>query len=139
MIRNILSLGFVLEVKIGDPSSNSHENNNYPTIVSVIIYHVLSLAECVKCSPMIRETELQSQVDSYQRLKKCYFVPPCLTLSIIRYGSRVKWSNPVNGVAPFPTPRWSSYWKGNLRVAFDWGRQLYLLSNSTPLKIADRK
>ena len=26
-------------------------------------------------------------------------MPPCLTLSIIRYGSRVKWSNPGKGVA----------------------------------------
>ena len=25
---------------------------------------------------------------------------PCLTLSIIRYGSRVKWGNPGNGVTP---------------------------------------
>ena len=25
---------------------------------------------------------------------KWYLIPPCLTLSIIRYGSRVKWSNP---------------------------------------------
>ena len=33
-------------------------------------------------------------VQSYQRLKKWYLMPPCLTLSIIRYGSRVKWSNP---------------------------------------------
>ena len=30
----------------------------------------------------------------YQRLKKWYLMPPCLTLSIIRYGSRVKQSNP---------------------------------------------
>ena len=30
-------------------------------------------------------------------------MPPCLTLSIIRYGSRVKWSNPGKGVAPSPT------------------------------------
>ena len=29
-------------------------------------------------------------------------MPPCLTLSIIRYGSKVKWSNPEKGVAPFP-------------------------------------
>ena len=28
--------------------------------------------------------------ESYQRLKKCYLMPPCLTLSIIRYRSRVK-------------------------------------------------
>ena len=26
-----------------------------------------------------------------------------------------------------PTPRYSSYWKGSLRVALDYGRQLYLL------------
>ena len=43
-------------------------------------------------------------------------IPPCLTLSIIRYGSRVKWSNPGNGVAPSPTPWCSSYRKGSLRV-----------------------
>ena len=36
-----------------------------------------------------------------------------LTLSIIRWGSRVKWSNPGNGVAPSPTPLCSSYWKGS--------------------------
>ena len=56
---------------------------------------------------MARETWVQSQVESYQRLKKWYLMPPCLTLSIIRYGSRVKWSNPGKGVAPFPTP-WCS-------------------------------
>ena len=48
----------------------------------------------VECSPMARETWVQSQVASYQRLKKWYLMPPCLTLSIVRYGSRVKWSNP---------------------------------------------
>ena len=30
---------------------------------------------------------------------KLYLMPPCLALSIIRYVSRVKWSNPGNGVA----------------------------------------
>ena len=53
---------------------------------------------------MARETWVQSQVESYQRLKKWYLMPPCLTLSIIRYGSRVKWGNPGKGVAPSPTP-----------------------------------
>ena len=52
---------------------------------------------------MARETWVQSQVESYQRLKKWYLMPPCLTLSIIRYRSRVKWSNPGKGVAPSPT------------------------------------
>ena len=69
----------------------------------------------------------QSQVESYQRLKKWYLMIPCLALSIIRYGSRVKWSNPGKGVAPSPTPWCSSYWKGSLRVTLDYGRQLYLL------------
>ena len=39
-------------------------------------------------------------------------IPPCLTLSNIRYTSRVKWSNCGKGVAPSPTPWCSSYWKG---------------------------
>ena len=54
----------------------------------------------VECLTMDRETGVQSQVESYQRLKKWYLIPLCLTLSIIRYVSRVKWSNPRKGVAP---------------------------------------
>ena len=67
---------------------------------------------------LARETDVQSPVESYQRLRKWYLIPPCLTLSIIRYGSRVKWSNPGKGVAP-PTPRCSSYRKRSLRVTLD--------------------
>ena len=62
----------------------------------------------VECSLMVRETEVHSQVKSYQRLKKWYLISPCLTLNK-RYVSSVKWSNPREGVAPFPTPRCSSY------------------------------
>ena len=79
---------------------------------------------------MIQETGVQSQVESYQRLKKWYLMLPCLTLSILRYRSRVKLSNPGKGVAPSPTPRCISYRKGNLRVTLDYGRQLYLLTTS---------
>ena len=61
---------------------------------------------------MIREIGVQTQVKSYQRLKKGFLMPPCLALSTIRWGSRVKWSNPGNRVAPSPTPRCSCYWKG---------------------------
>ena len=50
-------------------------------------------------------------------------MPPCLTLSIIRYVSRVKWSNPGKGVAPSPTPWYSCYWKGKLRITLDCGHQ----------------
>ena len=46
---------------------------------------------------MVRETCVQSQVASYQRL---YLIPPYLTLSNIRYLPRVKWSNPGKGVVP---------------------------------------
>ena len=81
----------------------------------------------VECSPMTRDTGVQSQVESYERLKKWFLIPPCLTLSIIRYVSRVKWSNPGKGVAPSPISRCSSYRKGSFRVALDYGRQLYLL------------
>ena len=59
------------------------------------------------------------------KTQKWYLMPPFLTLSIIRYGSRVKWSKPGKRVAPFPTPRCSSYRKGSLRVTLDYGRQLY--------------
>ena len=52
----------------------------------------------VECSPMVRETWVQAQVVSYQRLKKWYFFG--LTPSIIRYVSRVKRSNPGKGVPP---------------------------------------
>ena len=61
----------------------------------------------LECSPMARETGVQSQVESYQRLKKWYLMPPCLALSIIRYGSRVKWSNLGKRVAHFLTLRCS--------------------------------
>ena len=35
---------------------------------------------------MLWEARVQSQVDSYQILKKWYIMAPCLTLSIISYG-----------------------------------------------------
>ena len=43
--------------------------------------------------------------------------------------SKVKWSNPGKGVVPSPTSRCCSYWKGNLLVALDYGRQLYRLGH----------
>ena len=76
------------------------------------------------CSPMAWETWVQSQVESYQRLKNCYLMFPCLTLSIIRYRSRVKQSNPGKGVALSPTPWCRSYRKESLCVTLDYSRQL---------------
>ena len=73
----------------------------------------------VECSPMARETGVQSNVGSYQRLKNLYLIPLVLTLSIIRYRSRLKWSNTGKGVGPFPTSRCNSNWKGNFRVTLN--------------------
>ena len=50
------------------------------------------------------------------KTQKWYLMPPCLTLCIIRYGSRVKWSNPGKGKKPSSTPWYSSYRKGSLQV-----------------------
>ena len=66
---------------------------------------------------------IQGQV--IPKTQKWYLIPPCLTLSIIRYGSRVKWSNPGKWVAPSPTPWCNSYQKGSLLVTLDYSRQLY--------------
>ena len=59
--------------------------------------------------------------------KKWYLMPPCLTLNLIRQGSRVKWSNPGIGVAPSPILRCGGYWNGSLRITLDYGRQLYYI------------
>ena len=109
------------------------------SIKTDIRYYLLSdrpIGLVVECLPMAQETRVQSQVESYQRLKKWYLIPPCLTLNIIRYISRVKWSNPGKEVAPSLTPQCSSYWKGSFQVALDYSHQLYyLLSNSIALKL----
>ena len=61
------------------------------------------------------------------KTQKWYLIAPCLALSIIRYGSRVKGSNSGKGVAPFPTPRWSSYWKGSLWVTLNSNHKIFIL------------
>ena len=57
----------------------------------------------VECLRMAWETRVQSKVESCQRFKKWYLIPPCLTFNIISYVSRVKRSNPGKGVAFSPT------------------------------------
>ena len=42
---------------------------------------------------------------------------------------KVKWGNPRNGVVPFPTPQYRSYWKGSLRVTLNYVCQLYLYAS----------
>ena len=90
--------------------------------VILFVFPLIMLAMWVECSPMARDSRVQSLVESYQRLKKWYLMPPYLTLSIIRYVSRVKWSNSGKGVAPSPTLQCCCYLKGSLRVTLDYGR-----------------
>ena len=59
-------------------------------------------------------------------IPKTQKMPLCWTLSIVRYGSNVKWVNP--GIVPSPTPWCSSYRKRSHRVTLDYCRQLYLLT-----------
>ena len=87
--------------------SYKHLLIRYAYIIGIYYYTLL-----VECSPMAQETRVQSKVESYQRLKKWYLIPPCLTLNIIRYFSRVKWSNPGKGVVPSLTPRVVAIEKG---------------------------
>ena len=94
----------------------------YPSLPFLIYFLDIGI---MVCSSMVW---VQSQVESYQRFKKWYLMPPCLTLSIIRYGSRVKLSN-LGKVVPSPTPCCSSYRKGRLRVTRDFGRQLFFFFN----------
>ena len=85
---------------------------------TAILNSLKTMAWWLECLPMAQETWIQSQVDSYQRLKKWYVTSPCLTISIIRYGSKL---------VPFPTPWSCSYQKGSLRVTLYNSRHLYLL------------
>ena len=87
----------------------------------------------VECSPMIRETGVQYQFESYQKLKKRYLITTCLTLGIIRYVSWVNWSNQGKRVAPSPTYQYRINWKRSLRVTLDYGRQLHLIHLSSLL------
>ena len=71
--------------------------------------------------------EDQSSITGWVRLKKWYLMPPCLTLSIIRYGSRIKWSNLGKGVASSPILRYSSYCKGSLLVALNYCQPTFII------------
>ena len=72
--------------------------------------------------PMVRETRFLYQVESYQRLKNWYLMPPFLTLSMMKLVS-----NPGKGVAPFPTLLCCSYWKRSSQVALDYDWPTYNL------------
>ena len=57
------------------------------------------------------------------RTLKMVLATSLLNTQQYKVGIKGKWSNSRKGVAPSPTPRCSSYWKGNLMVTFDYDRQ----------------
>ena len=80
---------------------------------------------------MVPETGDQFQVESCERLKKWYSMPLCLTLSIIRYVSRVKWSNPWNGEASSPYLGVEAIEKGTFETPSTTVANLLVLDRNT--------
>ena len=60
----------------------------FRVIIIIVIIIIIIIDIMVWCLPMVWETRVHSQVESYQRLQKWYLTPPFLTLSIIRYRSK---------------------------------------------------
>ena len=56
------------------------------------------MAQWVECSPNGPGDLGSIPGRVIQKTSKMVVVPPCLTLSNIRYVSRVKWSNPGKGI-----------------------------------------
>ena len=100
---------------------NTHTKASLSLSLSLSIYIYIYKHIYKKiCSPMTRETRVQSQVKLYQILKKYYLTPPCIRLTIVKYVSSAKWRNSGKGIAVYSSPRRSRYWKGSLRVTFKW-------------------
>ena len=64
---------------------------------------------------MVRETGIQFQIVSYQRLDTSLH-------------NTQQYKVCIKGKVPSPTPQCSNYWKGSLLVILDYDRQLYLLT-----------
>ena len=83
------------------------------------------MVELVECSSIAREIWVQSQVEPYQRLKKWYSIPPCLTLSTqVHIKGKVEQSQGKSSA--LYTPWCSSNWKGSLRVALANFTDIYI-------------
>ena len=69
---------------------------------------------------------VQSQVESYQRLKKIILDASLLNTQHYKVQIKSKWSNLGKIVAPFSIPWCSSNWKESLWVVLDYGQLTYL-------------
>ena len=75
---------------------------------------------------MAQETGVQSQIESYQRLKKWYLILLNPQHYKVWVKCKVKQSRETSITLPYISVV-SSYWKGSFQVSFDCSRQLYLL------------
>ena len=78
-----------------------------------------------ECLPMAWETEVQSLVESYQRLKKMVLDAALFNTQIykVQIKGKVEQFRERSSTLPSLTPRCSSYWKGSLWVSLGYGRQ----------------
>ena len=60
------------------------------------------------------------------KTKKMVFYVFLLNTQYYKVRIKSKWSNPSKEVVLSPTPRCSSYCKGNLQVALEYGRPTYI-------------
>ena len=97
-----------------DPDTKKLARKRKTEIIKLKVTPSFTKVYRLECLTKAWEIGIQSLIKSYQRFKRWSLILPSLTLSIIRYGSRVNWSYPGNEVASFHTPRYCSYWKGSL-------------------------
>ena len=103
MSHSCLYESFLLIVKTGDYHDTLHRSH-LSTVWGQITKEIhldateinqspqekkLLLQLFLECSQMVRKTGLQSQAESYKKLKIWYLMPHCLTLNIIKYRSKV--------------------------------------------------
>ena len=86
-----------------------------------------SLTEWMERLPMVRETWVQSQVVSYQRLKIMVLDTSLLNTQQYKVRIKAKMEKSRERSSALPTPRCRSYWKGSILVALIYGRQYIYL------------
>ena len=110
-------------------SASFYSEHKYNKLYQKYAYHrfvsTRPLAKWVEYLPKVQETGVQSQVESYQRLKK--IVLDATLLNTQHYMARIK--RKVEKSREWSTillyTLCSSYWKGSLWITLDKGRQLY--------------
>ena len=100
--------------------------------------------------PWSKHKQISPHNNTITLLKNCVeiyiyihiYIPPFITLSIITCRSRVNGAIQEKEVAPFPTLRCCSYWKGSIRITSTTSGQvtyIYIKKSWRPLSRATRR